>query len=58
MCGQALDHLVVVGRLAIPTAYRATGQSQFFVDDHTFRIEILFDAQSVATRACAARVVE
>ena len=55
---QALHHLVVIGCLAVPAADRAAGQRQVRVDDDALRIEELLDAEAVAARAGAARVVE
>ena len=55
---KALDHLVVVGRLAVPAANRAAGQRQAGVYDDPIRVEKLLDAQPVAAGAGAAGVVE
>ena len=55
---QALDHLVVVGRLAIPATNRATRQRQLGLTTTRVGIEELLDAQAVAAGAGAGRVVE
>ena len=55
---QALDHLVVIGRLSIPAADRAAGERQVLVLDDALGIEELPDAEAVAARAGARRVVE
>ena len=55
---ETLDHLVVIRCLAVPATNRTAGQRQVLVDDYALRIEVLFDAEAVASRACAAWIIE
>src|SRR5579885_623799 len=58
MRGQRLDELEVIGIAAIPAADGAAGQAQFRVLHDALRIEELDDAEAVAFRAGAVRIVE
>ena len=55
---QALDHLVVVGGLAVPATNRAARQRQAGVHNDPRRVEELLDAKTIAARAGAGRVIE
>ena len=58
MFRQRLQHLEVVKIAPIPAANRSARQRQLRVLNHALRIEILLDAEAVAGRASACRVVE
>ena len=55
---QRLQHLKVVKIAPIPAANRPASQRQLWVLNDAFRIEILLDAETIAGRASASRVVE
>ncbi|MNY24819.1 hypothetical protein D3C86_1585590 [compost metagenome] len=57
MPGQRAEHLEVVDVAPVPAADRALGQGHLAVDQ-TLGVEELLDAQAVAGRAGAGRVVE
>ena len=55
---QALNHLVVIRRFAIPAADCAAGEGQGFVNNNAFRVKELFNPETVTGRAGAGRIVE
>ncbi len=55
---QCFDQLEVVEIFPVPTAHRPARQTEVRVRHHPFRIEKLLDAQAVARRARADRIVE
>ena len=58
VCREAGNHLVVIGGFTVPAANRAASKRQAGIHDDAFRIEELFDAETIAGRAGARRIVE
>jgi len=57
MLGQGTDHLIIIGIAPVPAAHCATGQTDVGVMHHQLGIEMLPDAQAVATAASAFGIV-